>query len=172
MWDFKAGFDIFARRSHFDAMPIGKRGGSRPGERRGGRKAGTLNKKTIEKAIVAEQVMKRVQMAEVPLGKEILGRFMIMFAAMAQRYQPSTPSSFNPQEDLKEFERWGRLAMEAAKLVAPYQSPTFRAIMTAPAPDDMNRRINRFTISVFEDNKLIDHISNEEDEPEADDEAA
>jgi hypothetical protein len=36
--------------------------------------------------------------------------------------------------DVAGFERWARLACTTAKDLAPYQSPTYRAVVIAPRP--------------------------------------
>lgn len=41
----------------------------------------------------------------------------------------------NPNADEDKFGKWARLAIECAAKLAPYQSPTFRAVVVGPTPD-------------------------------------
>jgi hypothetical protein len=103
--------------------------GAKPGERRGGRLKGSKNKATIEREIIAEQTLARARMEGKKLGKEILEEFMIVFAGRAAHYQPRPPElPPNPNADEAKFLAYARLATDCAKSLAPYQSPTFRAI--------------------------------------------
>lgn len=127
------------------------RGGSSPGQRRGGRRKGSLNKATVEKALIAEQVIARAEMTGTKLAKEVLGDFMTIFADMAAKHQPidegqPIPPGREPNIDL--FERWARLAVETAKALAPFQSPTFRAVaVAAPIPQQAQPRATPYVIS-------------------------
>lgn len=113
------------------------RGGTEPGNRRGGRKKGTPNKTTVERALVAEQVLARAEMRGEKLAKEVLNEFMKTFAGMAATYQPlppgvmMAPSGRDPNEPM--FEKYARLAVDTAHKLAAYQSPTFKAILM-PTP--------------------------------------
>jgi hypothetical protein len=129
------------------------RGGSNPGQRRGGRQKGTRNKATVEKALIAEQVIARAEMTGVKLAKEHLSDLLNVFAGMATYYQPSFPGMLtqNPNADEDKFEKWARLTVQCAKDLAPYQSPTFRAVVVAPAPDaNQPEKRKRFTHSIFD----------------------
>jgi hypothetical protein len=71
-----------------------------------------------------------------PLGKETLDTFMTEFAALAEHYRPALPGQrANPNEDEERYLKFARLAVDAATRLAPYQSPTFRAMVLAPAPE-------------------------------------
>jgi hypothetical protein len=104
----------------------------------GGRPPGSRNKATIEreeKARIAEQMLTGGRPDR--LGKDILRDFMELFAGMAAAHQPLPPGVVGLQgrePDEAKFEKYARLAMEAAARLAPYQSPTFRAIMMTPPP--------------------------------------
>jgi hypothetical protein len=86
------------------------RGGSKPGERRGGRKKGSLNKATIERALMAEREVANAHETRLKLAKDHLEELVGFYAQMAI----SEPD---------EVEKWSKLRMEAASRLAPYQSP-------------------------------------------------
>lgn len=139
--------------------------GSKPGERRGGRKKGTPNLKTIEKKIL-EAREAGAKGAPVILGKETLAEFVVFYRGMAAKYQPK--ASDNPYEmdektlpiwedRMNKFERWSKLAVECAKYLAPYQSPTFRSvhIQGDMKPTD---ELEVIELTIFDDhNKVIEH---------------
>lgn len=133
------------------------------GMRYGGRKRGTKNKKTVERELIEEREkgariaaaeMKAADYAGRKLAKEVLDDFMQLFAGMAATYQPMPPDALIPpgrQPDEERFEKYGKLAVQCARDLAPYQSPTFRAIMTAPPPPDPgDGQRKRFTLTIFE----------------------
>ena len=109
------------------------RGGHREGA---GRPRGALGKGTIERAIIAEQVVERAQMTGEKLAKEYLNDFLKLFAGMAAYYQPTLPgmAQQNQNGDEGKFERWADKAMYAAKELAKYQSPQYRAIAVTTQP--------------------------------------
>jgi hypothetical protein len=54
---------------------------------------------------------------------------------MAAHYQPMPAHLLpNPNENEPQFLRYAGLAIECAKAIAPFQSPTFKAIEVVPAP--------------------------------------
>lgn len=112
-----------------------KRGGARPG---GGRPKGIPNKATMERALIAEQVMDRAKMSGKKLGKEMIEEFAVLFGGIMARYQPQQiPGSTELKwEDKAEerFYRYGQLALKAASELASYQSPKVKAIMIHQAP--------------------------------------
>ena len=55
-----------------------------------------------------------------PLAKEILAKYAARFDEMADARHVAG--------DVAGFERWARLACATAKDLAPFQSPTFRAV--------------------------------------------
>lgn len=134
-------------------------GGSQKGERRGGRQKGALNKKTIERKVKedAERIMASGQPVKM-LGKEIIEQFAHYCAGYASKHQPKgeRPGLNTPTEraeydwTVDQFERWMRLAGWFAKELAPYQSPTFRAIAIVTPPEDGGRKVTRFTLNIFE----------------------
>lgn len=128
--------------------------GAKPGERRGGRVKGMPNKTTIERALIAERTVADAQASGKKLAKEVLDDFMQLFAGMAAHYQPTPPSAprQNANQNPAEFEKWALHAVDAARMLAPYQSPTFRAVVVAPAPpQNSGRKQTRFTLTIFAD---------------------
>ena len=101
------------------------RGGSKPGERRGGRKKGSLNKATIERALMAEREVANANEIRQKLAKDHLEELVNFYARMAI----STPD---------EVEKWSKLRMEAASRLAPYQSPKLGVVMIQP-PSEQDR---------------------------------
>lgn len=142
-------------------MPKGKRGGSYPGERRGGKKRGSKNKKTIEREIITAIDQGRRD-APAGIAKEVLAEFMMIFRGMAAKYQPmpgmAKPTTVEQKNDANEFERWAMRACHTAHWLAPYQHPTYKAVLMqgdVPNLDD----VELIELSIFDDhNKLIEHI--------------
>jgi hypothetical protein len=128
--------------------------GAKPGERRGGRAKGQQNKATIEQALIAEQVLKRASMEGKKLGKEVLEEFMGIFAELAYHFKPAINNEpINEKSDENQFCKYAQLAVEAAAKLTPYQSPTFRAVVVAPAPEKPKDGIvKRFTVEIFDHN--------------------
>jgi hypothetical protein len=149
-------------RKRIDCARMAGKGGSIPGA---GRKKGQKNKATIERELIAaRQAEKRIDEAVNSgrkLGKDVLDDFMQLFAGIAASYQPVAPDVWEGMtEEQKakrtpnpvEFEKWARLAVHCATKLAPYQSPTFQAIMIAPPPPDprLAGQRKRFTLTIFE----------------------
>lgn len=122
------------------------KGGRRPNA---GRKKGSKNKLTIEREIQKEQrAIRRYGSGneEGPkLGKEIIERFMNIATKYALMYEPKDEDlkhSADPKEqDYRDWKRnqfkgWARLAVAWAADLAPYQSPTFRAISISPQREE------------------------------------
>lgn len=136
--------------------------GAAPGERRGGgRKPGQKNRATLEReALRAREEAARkaeidvglAKLAGKKLAKEVLEDFMVLFAGIAGTHQPYPPAQpQNPNYDAEKFERFARLTVDAAKELAKYQSPQFRAIVVAPAPDANKGEVRkRITLTIFE----------------------
>ena len=101
------------------------RGGSKPGERRGGRKKGSLNKATIERALMAEREVANANETRQKLAKDHLEELVNFYARMAI----SKPD---------EVEKWSKLRIEAASRLAPYQSPKLGVVMIQP-PSEQDR---------------------------------
>jgi hypothetical protein len=109
---------------------------------------------TIEKALIAQRTIDNAQANGQKLAKEVLEDFMNLFAGMAAYYQPTTPEAprQNNNANPETFEKWAIHAVDAARMLAPYQSPTFRSVMVAPAPNaNAGRRQTKFTLTIFQD---------------------
>lgn len=105
------------------------RGGSKPGERRGGKQKGTLNKATRERLALAVREVQDAKRQGRKLAKEVLDDLMHTALGRAAYYQPAAgdqPAKAHADED--KFMDAMRLAGYFAKCLAPYQSPTFKAI--------------------------------------------
>jgi hypothetical protein len=94
------------------------RGGSKPGERRGGREKGSLNKATIERALMAEREVANANEPRQKLAKDHLEELVDFYAQM---------SISEPDE----VEKWSKLRMQAAS----YQSPKLDVVMIQPTSD-------------------------------------
>jgi hypothetical protein len=123
--------------------------GSKPGERRGGRKKGVPGRTTV----AIEEVAKKHGLITRPGQKLVKDELLKVFEiclGMAARYQPR-PDQDSPTGNLAEFKEWIRISIECGKAIMPYQSPTFRAIVVAPAPDSSKGDdATRFTLKIFE----------------------
>jgi hypothetical protein len=51
--------------------------------------------------------------------------------------------------DVAGFERWARLACATAKDLAPYQSPTYRAVVITPPPDKPGDDVRVIDLKIF-----------------------
>lgn len=101
-----------------------------------GRARGTKNRATIEKERIAAEIAARTvadaRVAGRKLGKDILDDFANLFYSMAAKFQANLPN------DEDKFLRYAGLAVDCAHKLAPFQSPTFRAVaIVAPAPQDV-----------------------------------
>lgn len=119
--------------------------------KRRGRKKGTPNKKTLERLeqeridrVVAAEVAQKigdeekarelvtaVRSANRRLAKDVLAEMMGVFYGLAAMTQPvpagqPIPPGRSPSE--AQFEKWARLAVDSAAKLAPYESPTFKAV--------------------------------------------
>jgi hypothetical protein len=55
---------------------------------------------------------------------------------MATHYRPRPPGEQpNPHADEERFWKFAKFAIHCASVLAPYQSPTFRAIVAPPPPE-------------------------------------
>lgn len=64
---------------------------------------------------------------------------MHLFAGMAAHHQPMPEGQLVPpgrKPDVAKFLEYAKLATDVAKALAPYQSPTFRAIVVSANPGD------------------------------------
>src|SRR5262245_17533781 len=114
------------------------------GHKTGGRKAGTKNRRTVERERLAAQLAadtppELVADAVHKLGKDVLASYMLTFDQMAQ--------DAKRQGDHAAFRQYAALAVETAHKLAPYQSPTFRAVLLQAPPPSIERRRFKLTIS-------------------------
>ena len=139
-------------------MLTGDKRGRKPGTpKTGGRKRGTPNKRTAEKALVAERKVAEAKAAGIPLGKEMLERLMLDFVEMAELYKPKPGKKPGAQHALQ-YERWTLHTLRAASELTPYQSPTLRAIYIPPNEAPV-RRVTRFELKIFDSqrDRMIEH---------------
>jgi hypothetical protein len=78
-----------------------------------------------------------------PFAKEILAKYAARFDKMADARLMAG--------DVAGFERWARLACATAKGLAPYQSPTYRAVVIAPPPDKTLEEDTVINLKIFDD---------------------
>jgi len=143
---------LFDRRTNPHLISIEKysidsamaKGGARPGA---GRPRGP-SKATIEKALIAERTVSEAKTAGKKLAKEVLEDFMLLFTGMAAGFQIAPPgASPNLQGDEGKFWKYAQAAVDCAHKLAPYQSPTFRAVVVAPGPKE---KIMRIKLKIFD----------------------
>jgi len=137
-------------------------GKGNPNLRRGpGRPKGSRNKKTAERLIkeeidrqIEEEVGRRLkdadkgrQAVEAAKGssrkwaKEVLYEFMMVLRGMAGEVQPrAADQPPNPLADTEKFLRLAEMAVNTAAKLAPYESPTYRAIEVIAPPRKYSRR--------------------------------
>lgn len=139
--------DEISPQAQSEDVPKKSGRGSRPGERRGGRQKGSRNKAVIEREEQARLTRERIELEMQALGgkdpaltaaliegkklaKDVLSDFMELFAGMAAYYQP-TPANLpqNANANRGMFEVYAFAAVDAAKALAPFQSPRFSAMM-------------------------------------------
>jgi hypothetical protein len=113
------------------------RGGKREGS---GRKRGVKTAATIEKERIAAEIALRTQadarVNGVPLAKEVLDQFMQLFAGLAANFQPWPESrGVNPNYNENSFRFYAEAAVNTAHKLAPFQSPTFKAVQISAPPD-------------------------------------
>jgi len=85
---------------------------------------------------IAERITAQASMVGRTLAKEVLDELIALFAAAARSYCPTELGGTGDRKVSEaKFERYARLAIECATKLAPYQSPTFRAIVVSAAAD-------------------------------------
>ena len=138
--------------------------GSAPGEHRGGRKPGTRNRETLERLAEAEADVRRAKADGRQLAKDVLEEFMLMFKDMAERHAPSGRAQGAKPDEIR-FEKYARLAIQCAQTLAPYQSPTFKAIMVTPPPEK-DEPVRAITLRIFDhDGREISNRDDKEIDP-------
>jgi hypothetical protein len=112
-------------------------GGAKPGERRGGRQKGTGNKPhgpydtPGDRAIVEAERKARQSGLTTKEGRQILSEFSNFCAGIAGAVQPlRTPEGIVWRHPAHEsiFEKYMHKACLYGHWVAPYESPTFKAV--------------------------------------------
>jgi hypothetical protein len=114
------------------------RGGPRPNSARNKRSIG-IAERMVEAG--GDSRSAAPQLTAKKLARDVLESFMLKFTDLAKK-------ETNPVK----FERYARFAVYCAQSLAPYQSPTLRAVMVAPQPEN-----NDTTITL----KIFDHDGNE-----------
>jgi hypothetical protein len=76
------------------------------------------------------------------LGKELLAKYAELFDEMADDRRLAG--------DVAGFERWARLCCATAKDLAPYQSPTYRAVVVAPPPEKPGDDVRVINLKIFD----------------------
>src|SRR5438132_842890 len=71
----------------------------------------------------AEKVVERAETDAKPLAREVLQKFMLVFASVATAYQPGTKKEPNAASDPAKFEKYSRLAIDCAKALIGYETP-------------------------------------------------
>ena len=105
-------------------------GGKREGA---GRKRGSRNWRTIELELKREREIA----GDRPLAKEVLEKFMMIYTDAAMQYMPPVPIP-EDWEDAHKFHSFAEKAGNFARMLAPYQSATYKSI-TVQAPRDSVR---------------------------------
>ena len=98
-----------------------------------GRKKGTPNRRTIERKLIGEA---RADCK--PLAKEVLEDFMLFYIQAAYQFRPPLPIPENWEGESK-FHSYAEKAGQFARMLAPYQSPTYRSITMQPPRESAAR---------------------------------
>jgi|GEM_PF-4672607 len=114
----------------------------------------------VERAQDAEREVERSRAEGKPLARDVLEKFMLLFASLASRFQPGSVKEPNRHADDALFRLWSGRAVDCAKALAPYQSATMRAIAVAPPPQSEQITTRRFTLRIFD--KGLTTMSTEE----------
>jgi hypothetical protein len=124
--------------------------GALKGERRGGRAKGTLNRATLERALQMQSHLNRARETGHDLAKTVLDKYMMFFVKYSMKFKPSLDGEDeNPSQNIDEFYKWAGVAIDCASKLAPYQSPTFKAVVVAPAPEPSGK-VTEVTLRIFE----------------------
>jgi hypothetical protein len=143
-------------------------GGAKPGERRGGRAPGTPNMKVTPRDVRmvarAEALRREIEDRRPPpgteLSKEIMGKFAHNCAAVSMKLMPEWKDTGEPvwrfPNHHKLWTQMMELTFKFANGAAPYQSPTFRAVMVTPPPEEKPGEGARvINLTVFEGGKAV-----------------
>ncbi len=142
--------------------------GAPKGVRQGGRQKGTPNRKMTPRDFrtiaAAEQlnreIVERRPSPNTEAAEKIMGKFAHNCAAMAVRLMPGQDQNGDLVFRHKEHKEWWKFMMELtfkyANGAAPYQSPTFRAVMITPPPETKAGEGARvINLTVFEGGKAV-----------------
>jgi hypothetical protein len=81
-------------------------------------------------------------------------------------YRPALGSMApSPNEDEEKALKYFRLTLQAAKALAPYQSPKIRAIRLAPAPEQQ-KDLPPLTLRLFDERRHVGPKRGNEDNPD------
>jgi hypothetical protein len=80
-------------------------------------------KQELKAARSAEKVVERAEADAKPLAREVLQKFMLVFASVATAFQPGTKAEPNAASDPAKFEKYSRLAIDCAKALIAYETP-------------------------------------------------
>jgi hypothetical protein len=73
--------------------------------------------------------------------------------ADAERAAALAEKPGNAREHEARFARFARYAIDCAHKLAPYQSPTFRAIQIAPPQNEQLNKVTRFRLTIFDNER-------------------
>jgi|SRR5215472_2120027 len=135
----------------------------------GGRRAGSPNKATIEKRLVAAQVIDRARAMNEPLAKEKLAELLVIAMGAMSSFQPVTEEMAKLARDQGNakavakkgswpmFGEWFDRSAYVAKALIGYQSPALKAIAIAPPPPTEvgGTKADVITLRVFEEGKVV-----------------
>ncbi len=97
-----------------------------------GRVAGTPNKATVQRRLLEARIASELMPGRVPpgekLAKEHLGSAIKYYEKLMAHYQPATPTNPNGNENIDYFFKALEGYLKAAAALAPYQSPTLKAM--------------------------------------------
>jgi hypothetical protein len=141
----------------------GRRRGS--GAKRGptARTVAKLNREQIIDQIRAEIAAEQVagSKAAMSRAKDVLEEFLPFVRNIAVHYQPPLLTDDAPPEQVaaaakkeEKFKEWLGIMTDLCKVLAPYQSPTFKAVVVAPAPTGPSGP-RRFTLAVFDGGRPV-----------------
>jgi hypothetical protein len=126
------------------------------------------NRATREQQLVAARALDNAQKPGAkPLGKEVLEEMMFIAKSATSSFQPITKEMAERANaagqasvkeragDMEKFGQWWDRTCYAAKELSKYQSPTYRAIMVAPAPEtNQPERRKVFQLTIFDNPRL------------------
>ncbi len=94
----------------------------------------------LKAARSAEKVVERAEADAKPLAREVLQKFMLVFASVATAFQPGSRKEPNAASDPAKFERYSRLAVDCAKALIAYETP--RPVASPLPPIEFQASVN------------------------------